>query len=110
VQNDLDVAKKILTQKEKKLETKEKNSKIIGKNLHGANQDITELKEHLKGNMSLLQAKKLVWDEIIEEMKNHLEYITLTNEHRIFIKDYEGFILLAKEEGENNSKIAKRFI
>lgn len=31
-------------------------------------------------------------------------------EQKIVIKDYEFFILAAKEEGEKNAKIAKRFI
>jgi len=60
--------------------------------------------------MSLLQAKQLVWDEIIEEVRNHWEYITLMDEQGILIKDYEGFILTSKEEGENKSHICKRFI
>lgn len=109
VQNDLDATQKILRQKEKNLEYAKTNVEIIGKNLQETNHEIFEMKENMKGNMSHLQAKQLVWNEIIEDIKNHQKYITLMDEKRIIIEDYEGFILSAKEEGENNSYISKRF-
>lgn len=51
-----------------------------------------------------------MWDEVIEEMKNNWDYITLMDEKKIIIKDYEFFILYAKEEGEKNAQTTKRFI
>jgi len=57
--------------------------------------------------MYLLQPKNIVWDEIIQEMKINWECITLMDEQKIVIKDYEFFILATKEYGENNSQISK---
>lgn len=64
----------------------------------------------MKGNMSLLQAKQLVWDEMIASMKINLKYRTLMDEQKIMIKDYDFFILAAKQDGEKNSQISKKFI
>lgn len=57
--------------------------------------------------MCLLQAKKDIWDEIIVDMKNHWEYITLMVVKKTIIKDYEFFILFAKEEGEKNAHMLR---
>lgn len=43
-------------------------------------------------------------------MKNNWEYITLMIEQNVVIRDYEFFILAAKEDGENNAQTTKRFI
>lgn len=48
--------------------------------------------------MPLLQAKQLIWDEIITELKSIRENITLMATQKIVIKDYELFISSTKEE------------
>ena len=40
--------------------------------LQKAEEEIKELKEKLKGNISLIKAKDLIWNEIISEMKARL--------------------------------------
>lgn len=60
--------------------------------------------------MSLMESRQLVWDEIIEEMNHNWEHVTLMHKEKVGSKDYEQSIMNAKEEGENNSQIAKRFI
>ena len=52
----------------------------------------------------------MIWDEIIAEMKNHWEYITMMVEQRIVIKDYGFSILAAKEDGEKNAQTTNKFI
>lgn len=64
----------------------------------------------MKGNMSLLEDRQLVWDEIIEEMNLNWDHVTLMHEKKVASRDYRQFIMNAKEEGKNNSQISKRFI
>ena len=57
--------------------------------------------------MSLLEAEHMKWDEVITEMENNWEYITLMAEQKIVIKEYEFFIVAAKEEAEKNAQLLR---
>ena len=86
------------------------NAEILNKDLQEAKQQISELKGKLKGNMSLMQAKKLMWDEIIEEIENDWEFITMMHEQKVAVKDFEYSIISTKEDGVKNSQVAQKFI
>lgn len=94
---DLDNSKHVLAQKEKKLEITKTNAKLNNKNPQTANQEITKLKHRLKGNMSLLQAKQRIRDEVMTKMKNKWDCITMMVEQKVAIKVYEFFILSGRK-------------
>jgi len=60
--------------------------------------------------MPLLQAKQLVWDEIIKEMEKHWEFINMMHEQKLPVKDFEYSIMTTKEDGIKDSQVASKFI
>jgi len=60
--------------------------------------------------MSLLQAKQLVWDEIIEDMEKNWELVNMVHEHKITVKDFEYSIMTTKEDVIKNSHVVEKFI
>lgn len=69
------------------MDTSKTNAELINKNLQIATQEINELEGKLRENMSLLHDKQPICDELIIEMKNNWECITLMAEKEIAIKD-----------------------
>lgn len=106
----LENTKHTLKQKEKKLEATKGNVEQISSNLKRENEEITMLKEKLKGNMFLVHVRHLIWDEIISELKNIWEHLTLFSEQKIVVKDIECFIISAKEEDGKNIETTKSII
>ena len=50
---------------------------------------IKNLKEKLKGNISLIQAKDIIWNDIIAEMKTIWDFLTVVAEEKSIIKEFE---------------------
>lgn len=65
IHSDFDTAKSQLAQKEKQLQALVIKAENVIKDLHVSTHENKDLKAKLKGNMSLLEARQLVWDEII---------------------------------------------
>ena len=82
----------------------------INNNLKKANEEIKEIKNNLKGNMLLIQARQLICDEINFEVKNIWEHIILVGEQNIAVKDIDSFIISTKEEDRKNSKTIEKMI
>ena len=72
--------------------------------------EIKNLKEKLKGNMSLIQAKDIVWNEIIEVMKTVWESLIILSEEKRIITNLQELILANKQKFLNRALWAKRFI
>lgn len=68
------------------------------------------MRNRLKENMTLIEAKQLIWDEITSKMKNRWEHITLVVEQKITIKDTEYFIRFTKEEDVKNAITIEKII
>lgn len=60
--------------------------------------------------MSLLEARQVAWDEIIEEMTLNLEQITLIHEKRAISVECGPPLKNAKEMSIRNSHFALKFI
>lgn len=82
----------------------------INNNLKATNDEVTELKNMLKGNMYVIYARQLIWDETLYEVKNMWDHITLVVEKNIIVEDTKFFILLAKEEDGKYAKTKEKFI
>lgn len=63
----------------------------------------------MKGNMSLIQSRHIIWDEIIFDVKNIWDNLTLIVEKKIAIKETQFFILPPKEEDGKNTKTIGKF-
>lgn len=63
-----------------------------------ASQEIKELKEKVKGNMSLIQAREILWNDIIHTVTKILESLFIVEEENIIIKYLESFITTNKEK------------
>lgn len=70
---------------------------------------MSKLKAKLKGNMCLLHAKQLVWHEIIDELKYHLDYLILLHEQKAAIKKYEFTLLSNRDEGKRNYDVVRKY-
>ena len=72
--------------------------------------EIKSLKEKLKGNITLIQAKDIIWNEIIEEMKAAWGSLTIVSEEKSIVKDFEEQVMADKHKTINRDIWAKRFI
>ena len=64
----------------------------------------------LKGNFSLLEARKIIQDDIVSEIKKIWEHLKLVVEKKSAINTIELSILLVKEEDAKNCRTNKKFI
>jgi len=110
IQSDLDAARAQLAKKDKELQVSVIKAETVTKDLQVATQEIKYLKAKLKGNMSLIKARQLVWDEIIQEMNNSWKHITVILEKKFIYADSESSIINSKERSINNSQYALKFI
>lgn len=51
-----------------------------------AQDEIKMLKNKLKVNMSLIEARKLIWDDIISEIKKIWEHVKLVRKQTVAVK------------------------
>jgi len=58
--------------------------------------EIKSLKEKLKGNISLIQAKDIIWNGIIAEMKVIWGFLIVVAEERSIIRDFEEQVMIDK--------------
>ena len=71
---------------------------------------VKDLKAQLKGNMSLVEAKTMIWSEIIKEVKDHGKYITLVNDKKNAIHDFKVQLDVGCREGNENVLIVWGYI
>ena len=81
-QADLETAKKIIQVKEGKVS----KYRI---DFQTADVEIKNLKEKLKGNISLIQAKDIIQNDIIVEMKAIWGFLTIVAKEKCIIRDFE---------------------
>ena len=74
------------------------------------NAEIKSLKEKFKGNITLLQAKDITWNEIIGEMKAARGSLTIVSEEKSIIRDFEEKVMADKQKTINRAIWAKNFI
>jgi len=60
--------------------------------------EIKELKEKVKGNMSLIQAKEIIWNNIIHTVQNIREFMSIVAEEKTIFRDLEGIIAASKQK------------
>lgn len=72
--------------------------------------EIKALKNRFKGNMSLIEARKLIWDIVIFEIKKIWENLRLVAKQKVAVKTTEFSILSAKEENAKNANNVEKFI
>ena len=60
--------------------------------------------------MSLVEARQLVWGEIIAEVKQHWELLVLINDKKIAIHEFKAQLEVGHREGEEKASIAKKYV
>ena len=60
--------------------------------------------------MSLIQAREIIWIDIIETVKNVWDLLAITREEKNIVRDLEGIIVENKKKLENGALSAKRLI
>lgn len=71
---------------------------------------IKNLKEKLKGNISLIQAKDIIWNDIIAEMKTIWDFLTIVVEEKSIIKEFEEQVITEKKKIINRAIWARNCI
>ena len=75
-----------------------------------ANAKIKSLKEKLKGSISLIQEKDIIWNDIISEMKSIWSCLKIVVEEKSLIRECEEPIMTDKQKAINRVIWARRFI
>lgn len=60
--------------------------------------------------MSLIQAMEILWDEIIEIIKNIWEFLVIMSDEKALVRDMEGEVMKDKQKDLDRSKFAKIMI
>ena len=61
-------------------------------------QDIKEMKENVEGSMSHIQAREILWNDIIDIVENIWEFLVIMEEEKIIVRDMEGEITAPKQK------------
>lgn len=83
----LDEAMETYSENQKIVSSLQKEVENLCKEAQEHEKSIKDLKAQIKGNMSLVEARQIVWTEIIAEVKDHWELITLANDQKNIIWD-----------------------
>ena len=94
----------------KLMQAKEGEVNKYKSNFQTAYDDIKSLKEKLKGNITLIQAKDIVWNEIIEVMKTTWESLIIVSEEKSIVRDIQELVVIDKQKTLNRALWAKKFI
>ena len=77
VRRELETTYKLLNLSEEEARTEKENAKKYQEDLLRTEEEVKRLKEKLKGNMSSIQAREILWDEIIEIIRNIWEFLVI---------------------------------
>lgn len=72
--------------------------------------EIKELKEKLKGNMSLIHAREIIWNDIVQWVKEIWNHMLVMEEKKIVVRDLEIAIASNKYKSKKSAQLAKRRI
>lgn len=73
------------------------------KNYQTTCDEIKELKEKLKGNMSLIQERDIIWNDIIEQVKVIWDYMWIMVEDKTIVRDLEVIISSNKDKSQRSA-------
>lgn len=71
---------------------------------------IKDLTTRMKGNVMLLEARRLIWTNIISEVRKHWKYLTLMDDKKIAVRLFKIKLQEGRKEGEEKVTMAKRYI
>lgn len=60
--------------------------------------------------MSLMEAKQMIWDEIIAEMRSNWEYFMIVNEKKVTVRECRAQLEAGREARARNSLISRKYI
>ena len=77
IQRDYESALKIIKATKRDLAMSKENDEKYRNDFQVASQEIKEVKEKVKGNMSLIQAREILWNDIIHTVRNIWESLSI---------------------------------
>ena len=102
-QSELETATKIIR-------TLENEVKVNKQTFQKVEAEIKDLKEKLKGNISLIKAKYIIWREIISEMKSNWNFLNIVAKEKSLISEHEKEILSDKQTSIKRENWARKFL
>lgn len=102
MQKNLDDRKEILKIKERQLTMAKDISSQYQKDYQTNCNEIKVLREKVKGNMSLIHAREINQNNIIQEVKSIQDYMLIIVEEKMIIRDLESIIASHKEKKEDD--------
>ena len=79
-QRELETTCKLLNLSEEETIRERDNAKKYKEDLLRAEDEIKRLKEKMKGNMSLIQSREILWNEVIEVVRGIWEFLVIISE------------------------------
>jgi len=95
-QRELETTCKLLNLSEEETIRERDNAKKYREDLLRTEDEIKRLKEKMKGNMSLIQAREIIWDEVIEVIKGIWEFLLIIFEEKTVVRDMEEVVIKNK--------------
>jgi len=77
---------------------------------NSACEEIKELKEKITGNMSLIRARKIIWNDIIQKIKVLWDHMVVIVEEKEMIRASKAIIYTNKTQPQESSQLEKRII
>lgn len=91
-QRELETTCKLLNFSEEESRREKYNANKYIEDLLIAEDEIKRLKEKMKGNVSLIQAREILWDKIIEVIKGIWGFLVIISEEKTLIQDMEKVV------------------
>lgn len=110
MQDNLTHVKEQLDIKEGKLNKSNQNNDQLTTNKRVSQDDIKEFKKKLKGNISLIEARQIVWDDIIQEVYSIWDYIHIISQQNIIMNGSKLRIDACKKNVQKEAMEAKNMI
>lgn len=109
-QRDMEIICKLLNLSEDEARMDKENRKKYIEDFQRVEEDIKRLNEKIKGNMYLIQAMEVLWDEIIQVIKYIWEFLVIVSDEKTIVRDMESLVMKNKQKLLERSKFAKIMI
>lgn len=109
-QRELETTCKLLNLSEEEAIREKNNAKKYREDLLRAEDEIKRIKEKINGNMSLIRAREILWDEVIEVIRGIWEFIVIISQEKTLVRDMEDVVIKNKQKYLDRSKFAKIMI
>lgn len=110
MQKNMDDTKELFKFKERQFTVEKDSASKYQKHDQATYHENKDLREKIKGNMSFIQAREIIWNDIIQKVKAILDYILIIAEDKVIVIDLESIIDARKEKCQRSAQLENKMI